>query len=188
MPKGKGGNVRVAYLKINNPASKIDVDRVSKDFSNLKGKERELAITKQLKKEGFDGIVAKSPYIIDQYIAFDPDQIIPAFGEGNINQIAKQIDVENGKQIKQSVEQVNDPTNTTAVDDQEIQTFDNFEQSYPKDLTTEQVIELEEEVAMLKEQGLLDREDLAILEDLEEFNIDDFNAGLDSAYICLTRG
>lgn len=179
-----GGNVRPAYLKMENP-------KIIEVPDNIKPIE-EIDYNKASKfKEAFDagndGIIVKNSK--EQIaVAFSPEQIIPAFGEGKLDSIVADIDAQNVKKTQQTIKENQRPDNSTVYDSEALNTFDTYKKSYPDEMTTEQMIELEGEIDLLREQGLLDEESLRALDDLAEFDEDLYNTGLDAAYICLTRG
>lgn len=187
-----GGNVKPVYLKIDNPYIK-DASRVGyrdepirKKLDNAKTSKE---FTKILQDNGHDGVYSYFDGKLEEITAFDPDQIIPAFGKGvEIDTIAKQIDTASADNIRNTINEVNRPDNSTVYDEASLNEFDSYKAKYPDEMTTDQIIDLENEIDLMREAGLLDDESLQALDDLKEFDLDTYNKGLDAAYICLTRG
>jgi len=180
----KGARTIPAYLNLKKP--KI-VELESNKFADPSIEKIEIT---QAKVEGFDSVIFKDKGSIDEFYAvFDNSQIIPAFGEGvEMDTIAKQIDTASADNIRNTINEVNRPNNSTVYDEASLNEFDSYKAKYPDEMTTDQIIDLENEIDLMREAGLLDDESLQALDDLKEFDLDTYNKGLDAAYICLTRG
>lgn len=183
----EGSNVRPVYLSLKNPATPDQVRAAELNYngSNRPGSTAyEDEVTSALKEQGFDGVKLEIKGLNPQYVAFNPDQIIPAFGEGDMNTIAKQIDADNGKEAAKAVQAAHDPNNDTAIDQQAAQALDEYDMMAEQD----ELAAYESEIASLREQGLLTEADEMAMEALAGYSEADTKAAYDAAYFCLTRG
>jgi len=105
-----------------------------------------------------------------------------AFGGRSLDEVAAQIDADNTKAVSKAVIAANDPNNDTAID------YDAIAALNERDAKIEEQINFEEEIAAMREQGLLTEEDEMALDALSEYNPKDSIAAYEAAYICLTRG
>jgi hypothetical protein len=194
--QGYGDNIKQSYLAIkkpfvldefNNKAEIADKLNISEDI--LSGNKEQGFHVKQpysatftgaIKDKGYDGVISEKR---QEVVAFSPDQIIPAFGEGDINALARQIDADNMKVISNSVMQAQQPLNSTAIDLEAAAMADKIQET-----DVDRLARAEEEISAMVEQGLLDNEDLAALEMLNQLTPENYMSAFDAAYICMTRG
>jgi len=176
----EGGNVRPVYVKLENPYIS-DANDFRMKFAGVDKAE----ITSQLKAQGFDGVIITrgSDMKNAEVIAYSPDQIIPAFGDGDVNALSRQIDTDNMKVISNSVMQAQEPLNSTAIDLEAAAMADKIQET-----DVDRLARAEEEISAMVEQGLLDNEDLAALEMLNQLTPENYMSAFDAAYICMTRG
>lgn len=141
--------------------------------------------TSAVKEKGFDGVVSNKR---QEIVAFNPEQIIPAFGADDLPAIQKRLASEKANAIENSIIKANDPTNSTALDNTLIDGIDTYSKELETFKDTDELIKLEDDIAQMMEQGLLDEDSLMALDMLDEYNLKDIEAGYKAAEICLTRG
>lgn len=88
--------------------------------------------------------------------------------------------------IRESVVRTNDPSNTTAIEDYEIQAVEDYRAANPTDEID--VDRINQEIETARDAGLLDEEAEAALARFDAVNEEDIVAGLNAANVCLTRG
>jgi hypothetical protein len=199
--EGYGGNIKQGYLAIKKPfvldefmtkAEIADKLNISEDI--LSGNKEQgfhvkqpysATFTSAVKDKGFDGVISEKR---QEVVAFNPDQIIPAFGADDLPAITARLQKENTEAIKASVLKANDPVNSTALDETLVRSFDQETKDLADYKTQDDLADLEAEIASLKDQGLLDDESLSALGDLENYKLEDIQAGYEAAYLCLNRG
>lgn len=183
--ESQGANVRPVYLKgknlaDNNVVSSLEVqDAIDDDMGFV-------SVRELLQEKGYDGVAYKHSNGAIEYVVFSPDQVISAFGADDLPSISRRIDSENTEAIRQAAIKANDPLNDTAIDLDAANLADKYDLELQA--KTDDIIMAEQRINDLKEQGLLDMDDLATLEALSEFNPKDYMSALDAAYICMTRG
>lgn len=189
--EAEGANIRPAYLNLKNPLS-VNPEELYKIRNNLEkpyGKD----LTKAIQDLGHDGVVYHDPINRrTEYVAFHPDQIIPAFGEGKMNDIAKRIDNDNATALQKSiVDDLND-ANDTAIDARAVAELEAYEEklALEKDMAAlDDYNAYMTEVAAMKKEGLLSEADeIEMLDALNSVNEKDLNKAYEAAYLCLTRG
>ncbi len=121
----------------------------------------------------------------ESYITIRPDQIIPAFGTGDVDQIAKQIDVENNAAISTAIKKTAANYDESTVDVNQIEANDRYQATLAEQ---DRLSQLEEEMTQLAESGILTEDELATIQALGDINEEDILAGYDAAYLCMTRG
>jgi len=181
----EGGNVRPAYLNLKNPYIS-DANEFRRKFAGVDKSE----ISERLKAEGYDGIMITrgTDPKNTEFVAFAPDQIIPAFGNDDMNAIIAKRNNENVGLMKEMASRQGDPTNSTAYAPELMAEIDKFTDLMAEDKTTEQLIQYEEEIAALHDQGLLSEDDLVALDHLKTLKEEDMINAYDSLYLCLTKG
>lgn len=205
----EGANIKPVYLALKNPLE-ITFDDFRAKFGGVEPKE----ITKRVKAEGYDGIAIK-PTIeraADEFVVFDAGNIKSIFNRGKFDpndprlidaerlQVRKGLAESNARiqtdnaPIKKLQDDLAKPDNSTAYnpnDSLDIQKYLDEAGDMEDQIRIEQEFEgMKEELAELKSQGLLNDEELRVLENLS--NIDKESAIFDNillnAKICLTRG
>lgn len=188
---GSGGNnLRLAYLDIKNPIDgetwkKISVDDAAIAEAKQQGYTKALAHAKTIKAQqmGYDGRI-----VGDNIVAFSPNQVISAFGADDLDAITARIAKQNDDIIKNTVAKASDPVNSTVYDKQSIAEIEDYIKNNPNENYSDDLMQYEEEISAMKEQGLLSDEDLAALEYLDTINEEDMLKGYEAVYFCLTKG
>lgn len=87
------------------------------------------------------------------------------------------------RKITQAVAAANDPVAHTAIDEAELVEYERAAESV-EDMPRR----IEDEIAEMREAGMLDAEAEKVLRQLDDINPDDIKTGLEAAKICLIRG
>jgi hypothetical protein len=187
--------VDIFYSNMRNP---LVVDAKGADWSQIEFNRKIMdsdEIAAYAKKKGYDGVIienvvddmnAEGRYGNTSYAIFKSENIIPAFGEGNIDTIASRLDAENKDALQKSAAEAVSPENDTAID------FDAARQIDEMVLEDNPEAEFKtymDEVRQMRKDGLIDEAEFTSLQDaMDNLNEADLEAIHNELYACLTRG
>lgn len=184
------GQVKPSYLSLKNPLvvsdyAEIDIlvgESVARDRSGAKS----ARVRDKLREMGHDGVIVTDSDLVrgvNEFVVFEPEQIVPAYGGGDINVLARSIDADSDAALANAIEADTAITNDTAIDWDAARELNDFEK-----VSLDEQVEYESEIADLRDQGLLTEADELALEQINDMDLDSAIAAHEAAYFCLTKG
>jgi hypothetical protein len=175
--KNAARGIVAAHLNIKNPAiysGELSVTKNSIDMA---------------KALGHDGIIWDKGSGVKEFIAFSPDQVIPAFVADDTLAIAKRIDAENKAALQKSAIDAMSPLNDTAIDTKAISQLDEYAATGADTTPEADFNSYMDEIRSMREQELItDKEFEQMLDAVDSLNEADIKQIHTDLYACLTRG